>query len=575
MKNNRIIKHRIIFILVMLFTPLFANAMVAQADSLVLDDANNAFLQLRGHVLKGIELDNGKQLRAALSEFKKGIKICEEMNLYERYADKGRHWIYLFTMPAYTLAATVSDRLGEAEQAVLYCNNAIGWIEHCDSVKIREPHALQVCLTMLKYRRLNTVHTLAVRTYDDACKLGKHDDALLLATLLMETEDTKFNVSPADNPWIVKGREHYNHAKLVEAKSLYLTFLRKAYIKANMIDKAQQMERQLRAAMGKSTRMTEYGDIVPLDTSSFSKVLPTLESETFPEAKKDSLSVKNDSLSANNDSLTVKNDEANGISEKVRYIYRQHYGWVIFTASVLLIVILVFIAYATRQRYIRRRTQQEAEQEQNRRYLEGMESERTRLAKELHDGVSNQLLAIEMKLNDNHDPNPDQDDNADENAKWEQARRMLTESREQVRRVSHELMPPEFSFAHLGEVIENFMDEMDGTNGIAMHFDSGAKEECYKSIPEADALEIYRIIQEAVTNAVKHSGASDIYVLIKDEEEQMEIRITDNGTTPQKAVTGGIGHRTMMQRAETIGAELSIGRTAYATVVTLQYVKKK
>ena len=526
----------------------------AQADSLMHDDAHNPFIQLRWHVLKGIELDNSKQLRAALNEFKKGIKICEELNLYEHYADRGKHWIYLFTMPTYTFAATVSDRLGEAEQAVRYCNYAIGWIEHCDSVKIRELYAFQVCLTMLKHRRLDTVHTLAVRSYDDACKLGRHDDALLFATILMETEDTKFNVLPTDNPWIVKGREHYNHAKLVETKSLYLTFLRKAYIKANMTDKAQQMERQLRAAMGNSTRLTEYGDIVPLDTSFFSKVLPTPESETSPEAK--------------NDSLSVKNGEPNGISEKVRYIYQQHYGWVIFTASVLLIVILVFIAYAIRQRYTRRRTLQEAEQEQNRRYLEGMESERTRLAKELHDGVSNQLLAIEMRLNDNHNHN------ADDNEKWEQTRRLLTESREQVRRVSHELMPPEFSYAHLGEVIENLMYEMDGTNGIAFHFDSQMEETDYKAIPQTDALEIYRIVQEAVTNAVKHAAPTDIFVLIKDDGSTVTIRITDNGTARQEG-THGIGLRTMSQRSDAIGATLTIERIPHASVVTLQYVKKK
>lgn len=546
------LRKQILYILLCMLT--IALNVEAQADSLMHDDAHNPFIQLRGHVLKGIELDNSKQLRAALNEFKKGIKICEELNLYEHYADRGKHWIYLFTMPTYTFAATVSDRLGEAEQAVRYCNYAIGWIEHCDSVKIRELYAFKVCLTMLKHRRLDTVHTLAVRSYDDACKLGRHDDALLFATILMETEDTKFNVLPTDNPWIVKGREHYNHAKLVETKSLYLTFLRKAYIKANMTDKAQQMERQLRAAMGNSTRLTEYGDIVPLDTSFFSKVLPTPESETTPEAK--------------NDSLSVKNDESNGISEKVRYIYQQHYGWVIFTASVLLIVILVFIAYAIRQRYTRRRTLQEAEQEQNRRYLEGMESERTRLAKELHDGVSNQLLAIEMRLNDNHNHN------ADDNKKWEQTRRLLTESREQVRRVSHELMPPEFSYAHLGEVIENFMYEMDGTNGIAFHFDSQMEETDYKAIPQTDALEIYRIVQEAVTNAVKHAAPTDVFVLIKDEGNTVTIRITDNGTACQEG-THGIGLRTMSQRSDAIGATLTIERIPHASVVTLQYVKKK
>jgi len=576
---------------------LIADVAMAQVDSLSAEDRQNPFIQLRGHVLRGIELENNRQLRAALNEYREGIRICERLNLYERYADQGKHWIYLFTMPVYTFAATVSDRLGEAEQAVSYCDGAIGWIERCDSVRIREQYGQQVCLTMLKHRRLSAVHSLAVRTYDDACKLGRHDDALICATLLMETEDAKFKVSPADNPWIARGREHYNHAKLVEAKTLYLTFLRKAYIKANMTDKALQMERQLRAAMGRSTRLTEAGDIVPLDTSALSKRLLPQDQPTLTSLQPPQTPPKGE------DSLSL--GEA-GASEKIRYIYEKHYGGVIATGTLLVVVALMFVVYAIRQRRMRTRAKREAELEQNRKYLEGMETERSRMAKELHDGVGNQLLAIEMKLNENEDETLRYEDEKTSNLQphtsdlrphtsnlksqtsdldaRRQARRMLTESREQVRRVSHELMPPEFTHAHLGEVLRDYIGEMDGTGGIAFHLDSQMEEACYREIPPTDALEIYRIIQEAVVNAVKHANPADIYVLIKDEGEDIMVRITnDNANSNEKnsnlksqtSHPNGIGLRTMRQRAEAIGATLKIERIPLATVVTLRYVKKK
>ena len=583
-------------ILMVVLLALIADVAMAQVDSLSAEDRQNPFIQLRGHVLRGIELENDKQLRAALNEYREGIRICERLNLYERYADQGKHWIYLFTMPVYTFAATVSDRLGEAEQAVSYCDGAIGWIERCDSVRIREQYGQQVCLTMLKHRRLSAVHSLAVRTYDDACKLGRHDDALICATLLMETEDAKFKVSPADNPWIARGREHYNHAKLVEAKTLYLTFLRKAYIKANMTDKALQMERQLRAAMGRSTRLTEAGDIVPLDTSALSKRLLPQDTASLTSPQPPLTSPKGE------DSLSL--GEA-GASEKIRYIYEKHYGGVIATGTLLVVVALMFVVYAIRQRRMRTRAKREAELEQNRKYLEGMETERSRMAKELHDGVGNQLLAIEMKLNENEDETLRYEDEKTSNLQphtshlrpptlhlksqtsdldaRRQARRMLTESREQVRRVSHELMPPEFTHAHLGEVLGNYIGEMDGTGGTAFHLDSQMEEACYREIPPTDALEIYRIIQEAVVNAVKHANPADIYVLIKDEGEGIMVRITNNGKTPSLwegrgggiSTSNGIGLRTMRQRAEAIGATLKIERIPLATVVTLRYVKKK
>ena len=144
-------------------------------------------------------------------------------------------------------------------------------------------------------------------------------------------------------------------------------------------------------------------------------------------------------------------------------------------------------------------------------------------------------------------------------------------------------MPPEFTHAHLGEVLGNYIGEMDGTGGIAFHLDSQMEEACYREIPPTDALEIYRIIQEAVVNAVKHANPADIYVLIKDEGEGIMVRITNNGKTPSLwegrggviSTSNGIGLRTMRQRAEAIGATLKIERIPLATVVTLRYVKKK
>ena len=62
-----------------------------------------------------------------------------------------------------------------------------------------------------------------------------------------------------------------------------------------------------------------------------------------------------------------------------------------------------------------------------------------------------------------------ENDGVSENA--QQARRLLTESREQVRRVSHELMPPEFTHAHLGEIIEDYVREIEGTGGCALHYE--------------------------------------------------------------------------------------------------------
>lgn len=534
----------------------------------MLDDAHNPFMQMRNHVLAGIELDQKQQPRAALKEFEAGMRICERMELLDHYADRGKHWIYVITLPMYVLPAGIYNELGETEEAIRCLRGSMGWLEYCDSIELRERYAYEGCLIMMGNRRLDMAQRLVARTYRDADVLKKHDDALMCAAFMLEIEDMKYATSPKDNPWIERGKQHYGGATQPEVKSIFLSLLRKAYLKGGMHDEARRLEHLVRQARKSGVNpFLADANVTPYDTA-------LLDYNMKPG---DSLR-----LSPPHPTGAEAADSSSIVPQtigKIEYIYRHHYGLIIATGVLLAIVIIVFIVYAVRQRLIRQRSQQEAEQEQNRRFLEGMENERTRLAKELHDGVSNQLLAIEMKLDEARSaPEHQRERNNDNgNGKWEQARRMLTESREQVRRVSHELMPPEFSYAHLGEVIENFIDEMDGTNGIAIHFDSQAGEECYKSIPPVHALEIYRLVQEAVTNAVKHAAPSDVYVLLRDEGGSILVRITDNGTMPTDACTAnthGIGLHTMNQRAKAIGATLTAEKMRYGTVVTLQYPKK-
>lgn len=540
----------------MIFILCLPLALQARGDTLSVATSPHPLVQMRDHVIKGIELDNAKQPRAALREFEAGMQICERMELLDRFADDGKNLLFRITIPMYVLSAGIYDRLGETDEAIKLCRKSMSWLEYCDSIELRERYAYEVCLIMMGHRRLEMAQSLVARTYRDADALKRHDDALLCAAFMLEIESTKYATLPPDNPWIEKGKKHYGNATQPEAKTLFLSFLHKAYLKANMHDEAKRLEKQVRQARANGINpFLNDNKVTPYDTAYLTykgheEQKAVAESHVDTEEQSDSTSLVPKTIS------------------KIQYIYRQHNGLIIAIGSVLAIVILTFIAYAIRQRYLRRHSQQESERQQNRRFLEGMEQERTRLAKELHDGVSNQLFAIEMKLSEN--------DGVSENA--QQARRLVNESREQVRRVSHELMPPEFLHAHLGEVIENYMQEINGTGGCTLHYESYVGDESYRAISPEHALEIYRIVQEAVTNAMKHSDASDIYVVVQEETDAMTFRVTDNdgaASVTQDIDSGhGIGWRTMSQRAQAIGGMLQSSRTPYGTVVTLRYIKK-
>ena len=185
-----------------------------------------------------------------------------------------------------------------------------------------------------------------------------------------------------------------------------------------------------------------------------------------------------------------------------------------------------------------------------------------RLAKELHDGVANQLLAVEMKLStDGLTP---------------QAMELLNESREQVRHVSHELLPPEFDNYTLDEILGQYAIQVNGLRKCSVTYTSTPQGADWSFIPKGIAKEIYRVVQEAVGNALKHSSASIISIgLHLDDKQNLMVMVSDNDTTTlsKDEGTGGIGTRTMRQRVESVGGQVEFYHHQYGNVVKL-VVKK-
>ena len=224
--------------------------------------------------------------------------------------------------------------------------------------------------------------------------------------------------------------------------------------------------------------------------------------------------------------------------------------WLFGVVGLLLTGTIIFVIYANRQRH--RRMMKEMEfaalredigRQLTRQYVEGLENERRRMSCELHDGVCNDLLAIQMNLSNGLSP--------------ECTAQLIAICRESVRRISHELMPPEFAYASLDEVVRYFVSKQAEANEgrIAIVYRSSSGDSAWTSVPDATALEVYRIIQEAVGNAVKHSGATEIAVSLDIDGKTLEAKIVDNGTY-KSAARKGMGLESMRRRANSIGGSV-------------------
>ena len=195
---------------------------------------------------------------------------------------------------------------------------------------------------------------------------------------------------------------------------------------------------------------------------------------------------------------------------------------------IALLAALGALALWTRQR------RQQATMRETRRWVEGIEQERARFARELHDGACNDLLAIGMQLHG------DKADTA-------QIGQQISTLRATLRNLSHELMPPQFKDGvRLDQALEYYLSHIDSPK-----VDFHAEGDGWESIPADTAYQVYRITQEAIGNIITHQPGAHVQVNLS----PTRLDIISTGTMQQGDGTG-IGLQSMKDRASSIGATL-------------------
>ena len=198
------------------------------------------------------------------------------------------------------------------------------------------------------------------------------------------------------------------------------------------------------------------------------------------------------------------------------------------------------------------------------------EQERTRIARELHDGLGQQLGGLRFLMDglrrDLQSVHSPQAETAGQLAKE------IAIALTQARTLSHELYAVPPSPDGLSQALEN-LAERASERGITCQFAGGASVLMRNQLV---ASHLYRIAQEAVHNALKHSRATRIELELVPQPDSVELRVRDNGVG-FPAITSshhGLGLHTMEQRARLIGGQLSMLNQSQGGVVIICSVPK-
>ena len=193
--------------------------------------------------------------------------------------------------------------------------------------------------------------------------------------------------------------------------------------------------------------------------------------------------------------------------------------------------------------------------------------ERSRLARDLHDAVTQKLFSIRaharaaavLAAREPVDTQRVRDE-------IEVVGELGAEAHAELRAIIDGLAPPDLEAAGLAESVRRYAVLAGRAHGVPVAFSAS----CLPPLGERAETAIYRVAQEALNNALRHAGASGVKVSLAQTPRQVVLEVSDDGhgfasDTP----SGGLGLASMRERAATAGGKLAVRSTPRGTTVTM------
>ena len=155
--------------------------------------------------------------------------------------------------------------------------------------------------------------------------------------------------------------------------------------------------------------------------------------------------------------------------------------------------------------------------------LKGQEEERSRLAKDLHDGLGGLLSGVKFSLTNMKDNLIMTPDNM---AVFERSLDMIDTSIKELRRVAHNMMPEMLTKFGLDEALKEYCNTINSAKLVSVKYQSFGMD---LRLEKSTEIIIYRIVQELLNNILKHASASEAFVQLIRDDKRLNLVVEDNG----------------------------------------------
>jgi signal transduction histidine kinase len=242
-------------------------------------------------------------------------------------------------------------------------------------------------------------------------------------------------------------------------------------------------------------------------------------------------------------------------------------GYSPFVDAVLLDILFIILSLSglslaavivERERALEEQRSRDAVSEINRRLIDAQEQERARIARELHDDISQRLSLLAMDIGTSDDGVSD---------KVGRLQSQTAQIAADVQALSHRLHSKKLELIGLSMTARRFCDEFAAQHHVTVAF---AEQAVPGHLRDAASLSLYRILQEALQNGVKHSGARKFLVRLRGTSTDVELLVQDAGCgfdVDAAKAARGIGLVSMQERAALAGGRLTIESSSSGTTV--------
>ena len=188
--------------------------------------------------------------------------------------------------------------------------------------------------------------------------------------------------------------------------------------------------------------------------------------------------------------------------------------------------------------------------------MEGQEAERSRLAKDLHDGLGGILTGTKYALSSMKQNMIISAENA---AAFEKTMNMLDQSITELRRVAHNMMPESLLKLSLNDALDDYCLQVTNSGALKVTYQSFDIDNL--TADEPVTIAVYRIVQELINNVVKHAKAGNAIVQLTHKGEILGITVEDDGAGFQLQDLGfaeGMGYKNLKSRVDFLKGKIDV-----------------